>query len=100
MSGITQIRALGGVVGVAIVTNIFNSHVRHALTSTALPPEALDALLQSPYAISSLPVAAQQVVKDVFADGYRKQLRAVLAMSVLQVLCVGGMVERQFRKVV
>jgi hypothetical protein len=100
MSAITQIRALGGVVGIAIVTNILNSHVRHALTSIPLSGEALDALLKSPYAISTLPAVAQPIVRQIFADAFRKQLGAVLAFSVVQLLCVGTMIERRLRKVV
>jgi len=100
MSAITQIRALGGVVGIAIVTNILKSHLRHALVGATLPPIALNALLESPYAIATLPIGVQGVVREVFADAYRKQLRAVLALSVVQVLCVSVMIERKLRKVV
>ncbi|KAF2656601.1 MFS multidrug transporter-like protein [Lophiostoma macrostomum CBS 122681] len=100
MSSVTQIRALGGVVGVAIVTNIFNAHVRNGLQDVNIPSSALNLLLQSPYAVSELPIEVQDSVKEVFAEGYRKGLRVLTAFSAVQVLSVVGMIEPRFRKVV
>ena len=92
MGAITQIRALGGVVGIAIATNLFNTHLRDAFaTSGVLSPNILPALLHSPYAIAQLPAATQETAREVFAGGYAMQMKTMVAFAVVQVLSVLGM---------
>lgn len=80
MGAITQIRVLGGTIGLAVCTAILNKHVRHSL-SLVLPPQQISGILQSASSISNLDVTAEKAVRRVFAEGYNQQMRIMTYFS-------------------
>ena len=63
MGAITQIRALGGVIGLAIVTNVLNSYIKSQL-SISLSKEQMALLLQSTAYIPTFPPELQALLGD------------------------------------
>ena len=80
MGAITQIRVLGGTIGLAICTAILNDHVRHSLT-LVLSPQQMTGILQSVSSISTLDATAEKAVRRVFAEGYNQQMRIMTYFS-------------------
>ena len=80
MGAITQIRVLGGTIGLAICTVVLNAHVRHGL-SLVLSPEQVTGILQSVSSISDLDAATEKAVRQVFAEGYKQQMRIMTYFS-------------------
>ena len=58
LGAITQIRVLGGTIGLGICTEILNEHVRHSLTFV-LSPQQIIGILQSVSSISTLDATAE-----------------------------------------
>ena len=98
MAAITQFRALGGVVGLAIAANVLNNHVR-AVLSVVLSPAQLGALLQTSAAMGMLPEALQVVVRETFSDGYNLQMRVMIGFGAAQILSLILMWEKKLRRV-
>lgn len=98
MGAITQFRALGGVVGLAIATNVLNNHIRSGL-SAILSQQQLDALLQTSAVIEMLPDALQIAVRSVYAEGYNLQMKVMVGFSVAQIVGVVTMYEKKTRYV-
>lgn len=98
MASITQLRALGGVIGLSLTSNLLNNHVRDGLAAV-LSPQQSDALLRKPAIIDTLPSSLQSVVKSTYSEGYNLQMKVMIAFSAAQILGVGLMWERTFRKV-
>ena len=80
MGAITQIRVLGGTIGLAVCTAVLNEHVRHSL-SLVLPPQQISGILQSVSSISDLDATAEKAVRRVFAEGYNQQMRIMTYFS-------------------
>lgn len=80
MGAITQIRVLGGIIGLAICTAVQNEHVRHGLT-LVLSPQQITGVLQSVSSISNLDASAEKAVRRVFAEGYNQQMRIMTYFS-------------------
>lgn len=98
MGAITQFRALGGVIGIAITTNVFNNYIRSTL-SNQLTTDQLSHLLQSvTTAISSLPLDMQKVVESTFASAYDLQTKVLIGFAVGQALAVSLMWEKRLRR--
>ncbi|TVY46233.1 Efflux pump FUS6 [Lachnellula cervina] len=98
MGAITQFRALGGVIGIAITTNVFNNYIRSRL-SNQLTTDQLSHLLQSvTTAISSLPLDMQKVVESTFASAYDLQTKVLIGFAVGQALAVSLMWEKKLRR--
>ena len=98
MGAITQFRALGGVVGLAIATNVLNNHVRSGL-SAILSQQQLDALLQTSAAIEMLPDALRAAVRSVYAEGYNLQMKVMAGFGAAQIVAVVTMYEKETRYV-
>ncbi|EPE26976.1 MFS general substrate transporter [Glarea lozoyensis ATCC 20868] len=98
LSGVTQLRVLGGTVGVSMVTNLLNSHVKASLASI-LPPYAVRLILETTQAIEFLDPPTQDKVRLVFADGYKIGTGAVLGFTTLQFLSILLMWEKTPRKI-
>lgn len=98
MGAITQYRALGGVVGLSIATNVFNDYVRSQL-SRFLTPEQLSTLLQSVTSgINELPSGLQPTVRATFGAAYDLQTKVMIGLATAQVLAVSIMWEKKFRR--
>jgi hypothetical protein len=77
---IGQARILGGSIGLAIATIIFNHDIAADLADT-LSPIQLSNLQQSITTIFDLEPQQQANVAEVFADSFNKQLRVCMYLS-------------------
>ena len=77
MGSVTQIRVLGGTIGLAICSALFNNQVRSEI-SEFLTPTQMAGLLRSFKSIEMLPVEAQGQVRDAYAVAYNQQMRVML----------------------
>ena len=98
MGALSQLRALGGVIGLSIASNILSNHVKGDL-SAVISPQQLDLLLQTSAAINSFPIEAQTVIRSVYADGYSLQMKAMTAFAAAQAIAVAIMWEKKLRRV-
>lgn len=85
MGAIAQFRILGGCIGLAIVTAIQHSYLRSHLTQS-LAGNTVEALLQSASAITTLPTATQDSVREVYAASYNLQLQVLAGLAGAQLL--------------
>jgi len=100
MGAITQFRALGGVIGLAIATNVFNDYVRSKL-SKQLAPDQLTYLLESvATGIDSLAPDVQMIVRSVFASAYDLQTKTMIGFAAGQALAVSLMWEKKLRRLI
>ena len=96
LGSIGQLRNLGGSVAIAILANVLNSSVRDDL-SAAMTADQLNAYLQYPASISSLPAQVQEQVKNAYEHGYQLQLRVLLAFTCGAILVTGLIFEKRPR---
>ncbi|RYP71921.1 hypothetical protein DL771_004524 [Monosporascus sp. 5C6A] len=82
MGAITQIRVLGGTIGLAISATVLNNHVKPRL-ATLLTPEQLREISESVGYINTLPDLTRDAARQIFADGYNAQMRAMLYFNVV-----------------
>ena len=97
LGGVTQLRVLGGTVGVAIATNVLNNFVIKTLSPT-LPHDQLEQLLQSTQVIATLEPSVERQVRMVFARGYNMQIGAMLGFSAAEFLAILLMWEAKPRR--
>ena len=79
-----QFRYLGGVIGLGVVTTVFNSSLRPQLSSI-LTPDEVSRVLQSTTLISRLPGPLQQPVQEIFGNSFAMEWRALLGFICAQV---------------
>lgn len=79
-----QFRIMGGAVGLAVVTTVFNSHVRPTLAGF-LSREQAEALLKSADAVKMLAPETQEIVKNAFASGYNLQMKILAGFAAAQI---------------
>ncbi|KAL2864859.1 uncharacterized protein BJX67DRAFT_389704 [Aspergillus lucknowensis] len=82
-----QSRMLGGAPGVTVATTILNEHLQSVLGSF-ISQEQLNAVLETPQAISLLGPGVQVQVRRVFAAAYNLQMKAAGGFSAAQILAV------------
>ncbi|RYO94779.1 hypothetical protein DL766_000042 [Monosporascus sp. MC13-8B] len=82
MGAITQMRVLGGTIGLAISATLLNNHVNPRL-ATLLTPEQLRQISESVGYINTLPDSTRDATRQIFADGYNAQMRAMLYFNVV-----------------
>ena len=80
MGAIYQLRALGGSVGLAIVTTVLNGFVKSQLQSQ-LPETTVSKILRSAAEITSLPGSLQSEVRGTLATGYNTQMKVVIGLA-------------------
>jgi hypothetical protein len=97
LGAVTQIRVLGGTIGLAISTVVLNSYVKRALSSQ-LSPEQIAGISGSLSELSKLSTEEQVFARRTFAEGYNRQTRVTLAFSVAVLLSCLLMVERRPRR--
>lgn len=81
---IGQLRYMGAVIGVSIVTCVLNSYVENHLSSI-LSATQIEGLLRSSGMINVLPAELQSPVKLVFAEAYNLQMKVLIGFSAAQV---------------
>lgn len=96
MGAITQIRILGGTIGLAISSTILNNHTRSKLKSLISTSELLN-ISNSLSAIDALTSAQQAAVRTAFAEGYNKQMQVMIAFSGVGLLTCLLILEKKSR---
>ena len=100
MGAITQVRVLGGTIGLAICTAILNAHVHHGVALLSLSPQQTTAILQSVSSVSDLGnPAAEKAVRKVFAEAYNEQMRVMTYFSAVVFLAALLTWEKRPRRV-
>lgn len=84
MGSIGQVRVLGGVIGLAIITTAFNGLVRGQLSDLISGPE-LETLLKSPGTISLFTSDTQEIIRTTFAEGYTLQIKILAGLAAGQI---------------
>ncbi|KAM7213961.1 Major facilitator superfamily domain containing protein [Rhypophila decipiens] len=97
MGSVTQIRVLGGTIGLAICSTLLNNQIT-AETSRFLTPSQVGALLQSFQSIEHLPPGVQNEVRNVYGAAYGEQMRVMLYFSVVAMVSLVLLAERRPRR--
>ncbi|KAI1775503.1 hypothetical protein F4818DRAFT_51465 [Hypoxylon cercidicola] len=82
MGAITQIRVLGGTIGLAISSTVLNNHLASNLPFL-LNPSDIRQISNSVQYVNTLPDVTRDAVRQVFADGFNAQLRVMMYFSVV-----------------
>ena len=77
MGAITQIRVLGGVIGIAICQAILSSHVKNELVDV-LNPNQLAALLRSATEMAVLNPVQRTATREAYGRGFNLQTRIMM----------------------
>ncbi|KAM0333533.1 hypothetical protein ACHAQA_002198 [Verticillium albo-atrum] len=80
-----QVRVLGGCIGIAVSTLIFNSQFNTTLREY-LTPDQLSDLHRSPSTATQWPDEQRAAVRDVYAIAYSKELRVMMYVAVVTLL--------------
>ncbi|MCJ1393515.1 hypothetical protein MMC18_006390 [Xylographa bjoerkii] len=97
MGAITQIRVLGGTIGLALCSTILNNQLKTSLLSV-LGPAQLRNILDSTAAVASLEPVQQVAVQTAFATGFNKQMRIMIAFTAAAFLSTLLIWERKPRR--
>lgn len=97
MGSITQVRVLGGTIGLAICSSLLNQKVRSRL-SGFLTPDQLSAVLDSTTAISQLSQQQSDQVRLAYASGFKQQMVAMAGITGLTMIAMGMLWENPPRK--
>ncbi|KAH8433183.1 uncharacterized protein LDX57_010816 [Aspergillus melleus] len=96
MGTVTQLRILGGALGVSICTNILSDTLNRLRDD--LPSETMERINQDISIIQTLPAPEQTVIVASLADGYKRQLLMVLGFSAAQLMALALLWEMPLRK--
>ena len=94
MGSVTQIRVLGGTIGLAICSALLNNHITRE-TSKFLTAEQVTRLLESFQSVAHLPAETQVRIRSVYAVGYNEQMRAMLYFCLASLVALVLVVERK-----
>ncbi|KAF4995620.1 hypothetical protein FGRMN_5011 [Fusarium graminum] len=97
MGAVTQVRVLGGTIGLAICSALLINHI-NSEASKYLTREQVEQILLSPKSIGLLPPETQDRTRALFADAYSNQMRAMLYFSIASLLSLILLVERPPRR--
>ncbi|KAK0722635.1 major facilitator superfamily transporter [Lasiosphaeria miniovina] len=97
MGWLTQIRVLGGTIGLAVCSALLNNHITSE-TSAFLSADQTGALLQSFQNIHALAPDVQDRVRAVYETGYSGQMRAMLYFCAAALLSLALLAERRPRR--
>ncbi|KAI9375344.1 hypothetical protein BJX61DRAFT_494426 [Aspergillus egyptiacus] len=97
LGSITQLRILGGALGVSIATTLLNNTLRTSL-QPHLPAGAVEVLMQDVASAKMLSAMEQSLVQTALADGYQRQLAMVFGFLAAQLGAVGLLWERTVRR--
>jgi len=99
MGSVTQVRVLGGTIGLAICSALLVNYIK-AQTSRFLTPDQVAAILLSSENIASLPPELQTQTRTVYATGYSQQMRVMLFFSIASLLSLFLLAEKHPRRIV
>ena len=99
MAAVTQIRVLGGTIGLAACSAVLINHIKEQ-APTFLSSDQVASILLSSSNISLLPPQEQTQTRMVFAAGYSQQMRVMLYFSVAAIFSLLLLIERRPRRVV
>lgn len=85
MGAITQIRVLGGVIGIAICQAILYNHVKTSLREV-LAPQQLNALLHSTEELKDMTPNQARATRETYGQGFKLQTRAMLYIAIASFL--------------
>lgn len=85
ISAITQIRVLGGVIGVAMAQAILNQQLTTSLAGK-IPSDKIEALLRSASAIRSFTPEELALTVEFYGKGFDLQYKVILGLSGLAFL--------------
>ncbi|KAI0862955.1 major facilitator superfamily domain-containing protein [Xylaria cubensis] len=85
---IAQARVLGGSIGIALCSIIFNARVAHDL-SDKMDPADLEALHHSPTIAPWLPHELQMKVKTVYAEAFTDDIKLLMGVAVIGIITSG-----------
>ncbi|KAI1325561.1 MFS general substrate transporter [Xylariaceae sp. FL0255] len=84
LGAISQLRIMGGAIGLSIATAAFNSLVRNELRQT-LSTDQLNALLLSPETLQDYAAEMQETIRVALADGYSLQSKVLAGLAAIQI---------------
>lgn len=94
MGAVTQIRVLGGTVGLAACSALLVNHIK-AMAGKILDAEQMARILLSSENIALLPQEVRLSVRTIYADGYAEQMRVMLYFSLAAVVSLVLLVQRR-----
>ncbi|KAH8695764.1 major facilitator superfamily transporter [Phaeosphaeriaceae sp. PMI808] len=97
IGSVTQVRVLGGTIGLAICSALLNNHIK-VETSEFLTGDQVTALLDSFRAIDTLPVDKQLAVRRVYAAAYSRQMRVMLYFCIVSLVSLLLLCEKKPRR--
>jgi len=73
---LTQVRSLGGSIGLAVCVIVFNRYIRAStILARELKPDQIAALFKSPLILSTFPPHQQELVAGVYASAFTEEMR-------------------------
>ncbi|KAF5564217.1 major facilitator superfamily transporter [Fusarium phyllophilum] len=97
MGSVTQIRVLGGTIGLAVCSALLINHIKREAVKF-LTAEQVAQILLSSENIGMLSPETQSRTRALYADAYSEQMRVMLYFSIASILSLVLLVERQPRK--
>jgi hypothetical protein len=97
MGAATQIRVLGGTIGLAVCSALLSNHIARD-TAALLSTDQQRALLDSFKNIQELPSELQIGIRQVYAEGYSQQMRVMLYFCVASLVSLTLLAEWPPRK--
>jgi hypothetical protein len=99
IGGVTQMRILGGAIGVSIATNLLNNAVKRGLEGV-FSPLVIANILADVSTVSILSSSDQALVRAAFASGYQQQLVMILGFCTAEVAALALMWEKPLLRLV
>jgi hypothetical protein len=99
MGGVTQLRILGGAIGVSIATNLLNNTVKSRLDAI-LSSDVIRKILENVSLVRLLSPPEQSLVQAAFADGYQWQLLMILWFCAAEIVALALMWKKPLRRLV
>ncbi|KAF6815326.1 major facilitator superfamily transporter [Colletotrichum sojae] len=97
MGAVTQVRTLGGTIGLAVGATILNNQLATTLPRYLTPAE-MQAVSNSVQNIETLRPETRNAVRSAFGEGYAHQLRSMLYFSSVVLLAITLLWERKLKR--
>ncbi|KAL8695247.1 MAG: hypothetical protein Q9218_000285 [Villophora microphyllina] len=94
IGAMTQIRVLGGSIGLAIASLIFNHRATLSLRGILTPAE-VSLLLSNPEAIKVYPPSQIKIIRSLYGNAYRDEMRFALYIAVVAVVAAAFTYQRK-----